>query len=121
MLLKNICVGVHILVKLPAANLLKMNFFTHIFQGFWLDFKLLFFSRNHFLEGGLTFQWGVFALQLGGASFLNEGVPHMGHRFWWKYCRVYLCNNGNVTENNWVTRAKLGGKIFMSKNTGDVR
>ena len=42
MLLKNICVGVHILVKLPAANLLKMNFFTHIFQGFWLDFKLLF-------------------------------------------------------------------------------
>ena len=33
---------------------------------------------------------------------------------------MYLCNIANVTENKWVTRAKLGGKISMSKNTGDV-
>ena len=45
----------------------------------------------------------------------------MGHRFWWEYGRVYLCNIANVTENKWVTRAKLGGKTLMSKNTGDVR
>ena len=35
--------------------------------------------------------------------------------------RVYLCNIADVTENKWVTRAKLGGKILMSKNTSDVR
>ena len=43
MLLKNICEGVHMLVMLPVtllaivmlpANLLELNFFTHIFQGF---------------------------------------------------------------------------------------
>ena len=74
------------------------------------------------MEGGFTFQWGVFAFQLVGASFLSEGVPYTGHRFWWEYGRVYLCNIANVTENRlWVTRAKLGGKILMSKNTGDVR
>ena len=32
-----------------------------------------FFSRNHFLEGGFTFQWVVGVFQLGGASFLSEG------------------------------------------------
>ena len=30
------------------------------------------FSRNHFLEGGFTFQW-EFVSQMGGASFLSEG------------------------------------------------
>ena len=40
------------LVKLPTislqnpANLLKMNFFTHIFQGFQLDFKLFIVFQN---------------------------------------------------------------------------
>ena len=37
MLSKNTCKGVHLIKKLPACkppNLLKMNFFTHIFQGF---------------------------------------------------------------------------------------
>ena len=45
----------------------------------------------------------------------------MGYRFWWEYGWVNLCNIGNVTENKWVTRAKLGGKTLMSKNTGDIR
>ena len=81
----------------------------------------MFFLGIGFLEGGFTFQWGRFAFQLGGASFLSEGVPHMGHRFWWEYGRVYLCNIANVTENKWVTRAKLGGKTLMSKSTGDIR
>ena len=48
-------------------------------------------------------------------------MPQRGHQFWWEYDQVYLCNIANVTENKWVTRAKLGGKILMSKNTGDVR
>ena len=81
----------------------------------------MFFSRNRFLEEVFTFPWGGFAFQLGGASFLSEGVPHRGHRFWWEYGQLYLCNIANVTENKWVTRAKLGGKTLMSKNTGDVR
>ena len=81
----------------------------------------MFFSRNHFLEGGFTFQWGGFAFHLGGASILSEGLSHMKHRFWWEYGRVYLCNIANATENKWVTRAKLGGKTLVSKNTGDVR
>ena len=34
----------------------------------------MFFSRSRFLEGGFTFQWGAFAFQLGGASFLSEEV-----------------------------------------------
>ena len=65
-------------------------------------------------------QWGGFAFQSGGASFLSEGVPHRGYRFWWKYGRVYLCNIADVTENKWVTRAKSDRKTLMSKNAGDV-
>ena len=40
MLSKNTCDGIHLIVKLPAislqaySNLLKMNFFTHIVEGF---------------------------------------------------------------------------------------
>ena len=34
--------------------------------------------------------------------------------------RVYLCNIADVTENKWVTRAKLGRKTLMSKNSGDL-
>ena len=62
---KNTCEGVHLIVKLLAISLqackfTKLSFFTHIFQGFYLDFKLLFivlFSRNHFMEGCFTFKW----------------------------------------------------------------
>ena len=37
-----------------------MNFFTRVY------------SRNHFLKGGFTFQWGGGgAFQIGGASFLS--------------------------------------------------
>ena len=56
---------VHLIIKLLAISLqackfTKLSFFTHIFQGFYLDFKLLFivlFSRNHFMEGCFTFKW----------------------------------------------------------------
>ena len=40
-----------------------------------------FFSRNYFLEGGFTFQWGRgegFVFQMGGTSFLSGGMPHGG-------------------------------------------
>ena len=64
-------------------NLLKMNFFTHIFQGFYLDFNLLFivfFLRNHF---GRLFHvsMGAVCFSDGGASFISGGggvVPHRG-------------------------------------------
>ena len=56
-----------------------MNFFTHIFDGFWLDFKLYIiycaFSRHHFMEGcfmfqreGLFFRWGGASIDIGSRS-----------------------------------------------------
>ena len=73
---KNTCEGIHLIVKLPAISLqackfTKINFITHIFQGFLLDFKLFFivlflgiiswkgaslFSGGG--GGGLFFRWG---------------------------------------------------------------
>ena len=52
-----------------------MNFFTHIFQGFYLDFNLLFivfFLRNHF---GRLFHvsMGAVCFSDGGASFISGG------------------------------------------------
>ena len=70
---------------------------------------------------GFTFQWGGFAFQLGGTSFLSEGVPHREYQFWREYGQVYLYNVPNMTENKWITRAKLGGKTLMSKNTVHIR
>ena len=61
------------------------------------------------------------AISLQACKFTKNELIHRGHRFWWEYDRVFLCNIANVTENKWVTRAKLGGKILMSKNTSDVR
>ena len=86
MLSKNTCERVHFIAKLPAVSLqaskLKMNFFTHIFQGFQPDFKLfivlfqeLFHGRvfhvsmgggGCFSDGGLIFKWGH---PMGGISF----------------------------------------------------
>ena len=55
-----------------------MNFYTHIFQGFWLDFKLLFVV----LFLGIISKKGVscssgegVVFQIGGASFLNGEHP----------------------------------------------
>ena len=62
-----------------------MNFFTHIFQGFYLDFNLLFivfFLRNHF---GRLFHvsMGVVCFSDGGASFISGGVGcPIGGRHW---------------------------------------
>ena len=38
-------------------------------------------SRNHFLEGGFTFQWEGVVFQLGGASFLSGGASWWGISF----------------------------------------
>ena len=59
------------------ANLAKMNFFTYIFQGFYLDFKLCAFSRNHFMERCFTFQWGVCLSDEGSFTFKWGGVHPM--------------------------------------------
>ena len=96
MLLKNTCEGVFLIVKLLAISLQACkftkitkiyNFFTHILQGFLLDFKLLFIVV--FLEiiswKGASFfsgEWGCFSD--GGTSFLSgRCIPWEGHRFWW--------------------------------------
>ena len=53
-------------------NLLKMNFFTHIFQGFYLDFNLLFivfFLRNHFGR--------LFHVSMGVVCFSDGGGLHL--------------------------------------------
>ena len=88
MLLKNTCEGVYLIVKLPAISLqackfTKMNFFTHILQGFLLDFKLLFIVL--FLEiiswKGASFfsgEWGCFSDGGGGFIFKWEVHPMGG-------------------------------------------
>ena len=54
-------------------NLLKMNFFTHIFQEFYLDFNLLFivfFLSNHFGR--------LFHVSMGAVCFSDgEGGLHL--------------------------------------------
>ena len=67
-----------------------MNFFTHIFKGFYLDFNLLFivfFLRNHF---GRLFHVSVgavcFSDRGGGASFISGeggGVAHREQHWFW--------------------------------------
>ena len=60
---KNTCEGVHLTVKLLPISL-KACKCTHIFQGFWLAFKLLFISW----KGVLCFNGG------GGGCFSDEGL-----------------------------------------------
>ena len=71
----------------PPNLLKKMNFFTHIFQGFYLDFNLLFivfFLRNHF---GRLFHvsMGAVCFSDGGASFISGrvGCPIGGRHWFW--------------------------------------
>ena len=68
--------------KPAPPNLLKMNFFTHIFQGFYLDFNLLFivfFLRNHFGR--------LFHVSLGAVCFSDGGrgvgCPIGGQHWFW--------------------------------------
>ena len=53
-----------------------MNLFTHIFEGFWLDFKLLFillFLGIISWQGASRFNGGDGGVQMGGPSFLSGG------------------------------------------------
>ena len=57
-----------------------MNFFTYIYQGFWLDFKLLFivlFLGIISWRGVSCFNGGI-CFSDGRASFLSWGMPHRG-------------------------------------------
>ena len=57
-----------------------MNFFTYIFQGFWLDLKLLFivlFLGIISWRGVSCFNGGI-CFSDGRASFLSLGMPHRG-------------------------------------------
>ena len=71
MLWKKSCEGVRLLVKLPAISLqlLKMNFFTHIFHRFWPDFKILFIV----LFLGII-SWKVTSRFNGGVCFSDGGI-----------------------------------------------
>ena len=61
-------------------NLLIMNFFTHIFEGFYLDFKLFISWKDvSFFNGG---EGGGSCFSDGRTSFLRGGAPHE-HQFWW--------------------------------------
>ena len=84
-----------------------MNFFTHIFEGFWLDFKLLFIllflgiiswqgvSRFNGGGGGGGSDGGAFIFKWGGG-----GVPHGG-------ASVLM---GRVFEKNWIPPPPHYGK-----------
>ena len=88
MLLKNTCHGVHISlqaykpISLQACKFVKNELLhTYVLRIVLLNFKLLFivFFKESFPGRGLHFSMGGgFAFQIGGASFLNEGVPHGG-------------------------------------------
>ena len=60
-----------------------MNFFTHIFEKFKLDFKLLFivlFLGIISWKGTSRFNGGI-VFQMEGASFLSGAGAPWGHRF----------------------------------------
>ena len=77
MLSKNTCEGVHLIVKLPAISLQACKFtkneLLHIhFSKILARFKVIIycaFSKNHFMGGCLTFQWGGGVFQMGGFIF----------------------------------------------------
>ena len=73
---KNTCEGVHLTVKLLPISL-KACKCTHIFQGFWLAFKLLFISWKGVLcfngggGGGVVFQMKGFIFKWRGAPWAS--------------------------------------------------
>ena len=86
MLSKNSCEGVHLIVKLPAISLEACKFtknellhayFSRILARFYLLF-ICAFSRNHFIEGCFTFQWGGGVG--GGGVFQMGGIGGGGRR-----------------------------------------
>ena len=91
MLSKNTCDGVHLIVKLLVISLQACTFIKNelLHTYFWrilARFSVIIycaFSRNHFMEGYFTFQWGGLLFRWGGASFLCGGRAS-GHRFWWE-------------------------------------
>ena len=107
MLSKNTCEGVHLIVKLPAISLqackfTKMNFFTHVFEGFWLDFKLFFVL---FLEI-ISWKGGYFMSQSqgvwgGGHCFSDRGIS-------------FLCGGGGAGAP-WRSISFDGRESFLKK------
>ena len=89
MLLKNTCEWVHLLVKVPAISLQACKFtknelvhayFLRILARFYVIIYCA-FSRNHFIEGAFTFQWGA-CFSDGGFIFNpQESIGFDGGRF----------------------------------------
>ena len=85
MLSKNTCEGVHLIVKLPAISLQASKFTENellqtYFQGFYLDFKLLFivlFLGIISWKGVSRFNGGEGGCFSDGWDFIFKG----GHRF----------------------------------------
>ena len=105
MLSKNTCEGVHLIVKLLAISLqackfTKMNFFTHVFEGFWLDFKLFFVL---FLEI-ISWKGGCFMSQSrgvwgGGHCFSDRGIS-------------FLCGGGRGRVPHRGASVLMGERVF---------
>ena len=119
MLSKNTQEGVHLIVKLPAISLqagkfTKNELFHTIFQGFQLDFKLLFIvvflgiiswkDASRFNGGG-----GCFSDR--GASFLSGEAPHGG--FFEKIRRM----GGAPPMPHPLWETLLGGEHLTSSST----
>ena len=59
------------------------------------------FSRNHFLEGGFTFLWGLF-FRWRGLHFIFKRGHWGGHRFRWGGA-----GGGGFEKNRWMEGAPL--------------
>ena len=81
MLSKNTCDGVHLIVKLLVISLQACTFIKNelLHTYFWrilARFSVIIycaFSRNHFMEGYFTFQWGGLLFRWGGGFIFMWG------------------------------------------------
>ena len=89
MLSKNTCDGVHLIVKLLVISLQACTFIKNelLHTYFWrilARFSVIIycaFSRNHFMEGYFTFQWGGLLFRWGGGLHFYVGVGPVGIGF----------------------------------------
>ena len=71
------------------------------------------FSKNHFLEGGYTFQWGVF---LNRGDF-KGGCPNGMHWIWWRGFpkKIMRCEITHLLPPLWETLKMMGTPLCQTK------
>ena len=124
-------------IYFPTVSLFLWNFecskWENIFVKFlssfstavsWANHKLMTASRNNFLEGGFTFQWGNFILSLcvyvrGGGGERREGgsAPWGWHQLWWGVSKKIMWHGmGVVHPPLWEPWWSLIQKFWVLRN-----